>query len=101
MDASAHKTVTNTILTSLADQAAVASLLVQLEDDKIQDLATIAQLQANLDSLTRENENLRQTNLDLFLRVPVKTETKPEQETEGEAEGPSIASLFDDKGNLL
>lgn len=101
MDASAHKSITNSILTSNGDQAAVSSLLIQLEDDKIQDLAMIAQLQQQLDQLATENANLRQTNLDLFLRVPVTAGTPAAADDDDADKGPTIASLFDDKGMLL
>lgn len=101
MNASEHKQVTIAILSAGADQAAVSSLLMQLEDDKIQDLAQIVQLQQSLDQLATENSNLRQTNMDLFLRVPVTAGTTDKTEEQDTDKGPTIASLFDERGNLL
>ena len=78
--------------------------ILSAELASIVDTCTVAeaeriQLQAQLDAAYQENENLRKTNMDLFLKIPVSQQTE-QVEPEEEEEKPSFDKLFEN-GKLI
>lgn len=81
------------------DQGKLTALLTQLQDGYAKLFATHTSVTENNDKLVKENGELKQYNMDLFLRLgaettPTMKETKQEQDTKTRAETIKVADLF-------
>jgi hypothetical protein len=99
MDIQAHKELTNQLLANHMDQAAVSGILAQLVDDYIIVNAELVQSRQAIDRLQVEAQGLKDTNMQLFLKIPAgavqEEEKKPEEDKK-----PSFETLFAN-GELL
>jgi regulator of replication initiation timing len=98
-----HTAIINQILENHTDQAQVSTLLAQLSKDYTETITEVETAKNTATKLTTDNENLRKANYDLFAqlgqRLPQKTETTPQPNTDNKAL--SYEALFDKDGNLL
>lgn len=81
------------------DDGAISNLLADLSDDYGVLLSKIDEITLQNEKLKNDNDNLRDSNMRLFLRVG-KT---PEPEESGKVEEPekrTYENLFDEKGDL-
>lgn len=85
-------------LLSESDAGVISSTLAAIVDECTIAEAERIQLQTQLDAAYQENSNLRQTNMDLFLKIPVSQQT--EQAEPEEEEKPSFDKLFEN-GKLI
>ena len=99
MDVPQFKATCDAILANSSDPAAVSSGLTELLDAFTMAVADRIQAGAQIRDLNQQNDALRQTNMDLFLKIPVTggSEKPPE---EPEEEKPTFEALFKD-GVLL
>jgi hypothetical protein len=63
------KSITQSILSNLSDQAKVSQLLMQLNDDYGQQIATQDQLNTKVTEQEGNIKSLQETNMNLFLKV--------------------------------
>jgi hypothetical protein len=63
------KSITQSILSNLSDQAKVSQLLMQLNDDYGQQVATQEQLSTKVTEQEGNIKSLQETNMNLFLKV--------------------------------
>jgi uncharacterized protein YoxC len=63
------KGLTQTILENLGDQAKVSGILMTLNEDYGQQVASLDQLNTQVAELDGNIKSLQQTNMDLFLKV--------------------------------
>lgn len=91
------KVITDELLQNHTDQAKVSTLLSTLVDDYNKESAEKSTAIKTSETLTIDNEKLRQANMSLFLKVG---ETKPEEKKPTEDTTPKFEDLFDEKGNL-
>lgn len=100
-----HKAAIQKLLGMVAPdhQAAASEMLTQLSEDYEQTLTTSEQAAANVQTLTANNETLREVNARLFLKVGSveKPKDKPTPEPDKPCgEIPTFESLFNEKGEL-
>jgi cell division protein FtsB len=78
------KSLTNSILANLSDQAKVSEILMNLNDDYTQQLANTEQLSAKITESETNIKSLKDTNMNLFLKlanpIPPATVEKPATE---------------------
>lgn len=96
-----YKAKTAEILSNLSDQAKVSAILAELvehNDDAVVELTTAT---TTATKLTADNENLRNTNMQLFLKVgnAVKQDDNQQKKTDDNKES-GFDDLFDENGNL-
>ena len=101
-----HKGIVNQLLQMVTpeQQAAARGLLVQLADDYGGTLDTLEQANANVATLTENNEALRKVNADLFMRVgQTIPDAKKENENNDQQDDDQLTfeALFNEKGELL
>lgn len=80
------------------DDGAITQLLADLSDDYGALLSQMDEINLQNEKLKNDNDNLRDTNMRLFLRVgkpPEENQTKPETPQKRTYE-----NLFDEKGDL-
>lgn len=102
-----HRSIISQLLGMVANdnQARASELLTNLSDDYEQVLTTSEQASANVETLTRNNETLREVNAKLFLRVgetekSIKTQAEiPDKQEEDKPL--SFDNLFNEKGELI
>jgi hypothetical protein len=63
------KSITQSIMSNLSDQAKVSQLLMQLNDDYGQQVATQEQLSTKVTEQEGNIKSLQETNMNLFLKV--------------------------------
>jgi DNA repair exonuclease SbcCD ATPase subunit len=63
------KGLTQTILENLSDQAKISGILMTLNEDYGQQVASLEQLNTQVTELDGNIKSLQQTNMDLFLKV--------------------------------
>jgi cell division protein FtsB len=63
------KSLTNSILANLSDQAKVSEILMNLNDDYTQQLANTEQLSAKITEAETNIKSLKDTNMNLFLKL--------------------------------
>jgi cell division protein FtsB len=63
------KSLTNSILANLSDQAKVSEILMNLNDDYTQQLANTEQLSAKITESETNIKSLKDTNMNLFLKL--------------------------------
>lgn len=82
------------------DDGTIVSALADLSDDYGSQLAEIDRISLDNQNLKNVNENLRDTNMRLFLKVgePQKTQ---DNSTEEKGEVIKIKDLFNEKGELI
>lgn len=83
------------------DPSITTANLTAVTEDITEAVGTIESLNNSIAKLTADNESLRKTNMDLFLKVGTKitgNENKPNNSPDDEP--PKFESLFDDKGRL-
>ena len=95
MDVTAFKAICDNILANSSDTSVVSTGLTSLLDAYTVAVADQIQTAARLDDQMRQNDTLRQTNMDLFLRVPVNA-AGAEPQPEPEEEKLSFDALFKD-----
>ena len=99
-----HKTAINSILALVGaeNQAAASELLTSISDGFEQVITDLETANANVTTLTDNNEKLRAVNSKLFLRVGEIVQDKPATEPNEPTQPEKIEfnSLFDDKGGL-
>ena len=106
-----HKGIVNQLLGMVASehQARASELLTNLGDDYEQVLTASEQASANVETLTKNNETLREVNAKLFLRVGESdkearkqdTNTGDKEEQDEEQTVIPFSKLFNEKGELL
>ncbi|MBQ8169057.1 hypothetical protein IJZ97_06555 [bacterium] len=104
-----HKGIVNRLLGMVAadNQATASELLTQLTDDYEQTLTASEGFEANVKTLTENNETLRAVNAKLFLRVGESdpTKKKPDEPGKGGNDGDdkklTFDALFNEKGELI
>lgn len=110
MDLSKHKDITNQLLSMVTpeNQATACELLTQLSEDYSETTATLTAHAENIETLTKNNETLREVNAKLFLKVGssepvpnVPNPSEPVPEGSETQEIPTYDSLFNEKGELL
>jgi hypothetical protein len=78
------KSLTNSILANLSDQAKVSEILMNLNDDYTQQLAQAEQMTAKITEAETNIKSLKDTNMNLFLKlanpIPEKAVEKPATE---------------------
>ena len=87
------------------DDGSITEELAELSDDYGTTLGEIDTLNLKNTKLTNDNENLRDTNMRLFLKVgeKVMNDKSDNSEQSGTSDAipmPTIESLFDEKGDL-
>ena len=87
------------------DDGSITEELAELSDDYGTTLGEIDTLNLKNTKLTNDNENLRDTNMRLFLKVgeKVMNDKSDNSEQAGTSDStpmPTIESLFDEKGDL-
>jgi regulator of replication initiation timing len=87
------------------DDGSITEELAELSDDYGTTLGEIDTLNLKNTKLTNDNENLRDTNMRLFLKVgeKVMNDKSDNSEQSGTSDAtpmPTIESLFDEKGEL-
>ena len=87
------------------DDGSITEELAELSDDYGTTLGEIDTLNLKNTKLTNDNENLRDTNMRLFLKVgeKVMNDKSDNSESAGTSDSipmPTIESLFDEKGEL-
>lgn len=102
-----HKGIITQLLGMVANehQARASEMLTNLSDDYEQVLTASEQASANVETLTKNNETLREVNAKLFLRVgeTEKSITKQDEtiDKQEETKPLSFESLFNEKGDLI
>lgn len=100
-----HKAIVNQLLTMATpeQQATASELLTQLTDDYEQTLTGLEQANANVTTLTANNETLREVNAKLFLKVGHTDKTpNPNKDPNPEPENQlKFEALFNEKGELI
>lgn len=81
------------------DDGSITQILADLSDDYGSILADIDNTNLQNEKLKKDNENLRDTNMRLFLKIENPNETTPE-EPEEENKKLSFENLFNEKGEL-
>lgn len=99
MDVTTFKATCDNILANLSDASIASAGLTELLDAYTVAVADRIQVGSQLEDQIRQNESLRQTNMDLFLKIPV-TGQPEKQEPEPEQDAPTFEALFKD-GVLL
>lgn len=80
------------------DDGTITNILADLSDDYSALLTDIDNKTLKAEKLQNDNENLRDTNMRLFLRVgEVKTEDAPQEESKKR----DYSDLFNEKGELM
>lgn len=85
------------ILENHTDQATVSTILSELVDDYTAEDAIKTAATKTAQELTTANEQLRQANMNLFLKIGSVKEPDPTPQPDTT---PKYEDLFDDKGNL-
>jgi len=98
MKAEDFKAKTAEIMANLTDQAKVSILLAELNEDYDAETVTKTTAIATAEKLVKDNENLRSTNMQLFLKVGEPLKTEPTKTVEDDK--PKYEDLFDENGNL-
>jgi len=93
------KELTERILANLDNQATVTTTLAELIEHNTTLAAESKKAVETAEKMTKDNETLRQANLDLFLKVGTEKKEKKEIPPE-EDEKPSFDDLFDEDGEL-
>lgn len=93
-----YKSKTAEILSNLGDQAKVSAILAELVEHNDDAVVEVTKATETATKLTADNENLRNTNMELFLKVGASP--KPEDKPTPTDNTPKFEDLFDDKGNL-
>lgn len=104
-----HKQIMTDLLKTIAPehQATATGLMTQLTEDYEKTLTEFETTSKANETLTANNEKLREVNADLFLKVGVSKKDahieKPKEKPtdEGETKLPTFDSLFNEKGELL
>lgn len=81
------------------DDGAISNLLADLTEDYGVLLSRIDEMNLQNEKLKNDNNNLRDTNMRLFLRVGKTPEPEESSKTE-EQQKRTYANLFNDKGDL-
>lgn len=90
-----------TAIGSCEDESERRELLASLRDDATADYDRLATLTTNNESLTSDNEKLRDANMKLFLRLGnQKEEGNNDNNNNNDDKSLSYENLFDEKGEL-
>lgn len=98
-----HKALIQNIMNNASNQAELSLLLTQLSEDYEKVLTESETSASSLATLTKDNEQLRSVNMQLFLKVGHEKPKTEEQKTEVKEENNdnlSYDTLFDEKGVL-
>lgn len=93
-----YKAKTAEILSNLSDQAKVSALLAELVEHNDDAVVEITTATTTATKLVADNENLRNTNMQLFLKVGNAVPKDDPQKDEDNT--PKFEDLFDENGNL-
>lgn len=98
-----HKNIVNQLLGMVTpeSQANASNLLTQLTEDYESTLSIFEATATANETLTANNETLRDVNAKLFLKVGHVDTKKTTEHTEPDEEKPSFDSLFNEKGELI
>lgn len=75
------RTFSDDIIAANGDQATITSRLADMQDAFTDSIARLTKAEHDAEEIGKENERLRQANLDLFLRVGEKAKT-PQMEND-------------------
>lgn len=94
-----HSALVSQILENIADQATVSTLLSQLSDDYVNTISALTSSQQEMENLKQEVSNLKESNMQLFLKVtqPVTQEDNNEEDNDEELK---FEDLFNENGEL-
>lgn len=81
------------------DDGSITQILADLSDDYGSVLADIDNTNLQNEKLKKDNENLRDTNMRLFLKIEKPSENNPEEQEETNKKL-SFENLFNEKGEL-
>lgn len=95
-----YKAKTAEILSNLSDQAKVSALLAELVEHNDDAVVEVTKATETATKLTADNENLRNTNMQLFLKVGNTVKEDKQKQTETKDTTPDFNDLFDENGNL-
>ena len=96
-----HNALIQNIMVNATNQAELSMLLTRLSEDYEEVLTESETNASTVATLTKDNEQLRSVNMQLFLKVGHEKEKTEEPETEvDEEESSSFDDLFDEKGVL-
>ncbi|MDP4120854.1 MAG: gp7 family phage scaffolding protein [Bacillota bacterium] len=95
-----HTQIIHDIGANISDQAKVTQLLAQLSEDYTTVLTENKTNKETAEKLTKDNETLREANMQLFLKVGVKPDKDKEDKEDKPPEKRSFNNLFSGKGGL-
>lgn len=98
MTIEAHSALVSQILENIADQATVSTLLSQLSDDYVNTISALTSSQQETENLKQEVSNLKESNMQLFLKV-TQPATQDEDEEDNDEEL-KFEDLFNENGEL-
>lgn len=82
------------------DDVTRRELLATLQEEVCSDYDAHAQLVTSHEKLTQDNENLRATNMRLFLKIGDSNKPKTDTDLDPVPDRKEFKDLFDEKGNL-
>lgn len=82
------------IIKAGGDQATVTTILADMQDTVFNNIGIMENLNKDKETLTKENERLRQANMDLFLRIGQQA-TAPEPSKQQEQETMSTSEYME------
>ena len=82
------------------DDSQRRGLLAKLQDEMSPNFDKMTELEENNEKLNKDNESLRSTNMQLFLRVGDHDEKQKDKGLEKEPEKRDFKNLFNDKGEI-
>lgn len=95
------KKTTAEILSSAGNVGKMSELLTGITDGYGEQVSQASELATEVETLKAENEELKQANMKLFLRVGETQEKEDNNDELAEEEPPSFENLFDENGNLI
>jgi hypothetical protein len=93
-----HTNLIRDIKENRNDEGKISTLLMQLSEDYTATKATEKATTETITKLEEDKESLRQSNMELFLRVGTPVKDQPQQPPQTEKK--SFDTLFNDKGGL-
>ena len=94
--------LTKKLLENNDNVGTVSDTLVKLRDGFSEKLTAKNELENKFNKLEKENNSLRETNMQLYLKTGIekKDEEKPQQENNSDDEIIDFSDFVDEKGNL-
>lgn len=94
--ADGYREFSQAIINANGDQATITSVLADMQDTFVDNIALVTKQTEEVDKITEENNRLRESNMSLYLRVGEQAKQKLGGSTgEGEQEEEAPASVKD------